>query len=322
LTNLELVELPSNERIEYVIDGRDRRVGKKVNSQLVQGFLYQGSLNPVAELDGSGNLVTRFVYGGRGNVPAYLIKNGQTFRVIADSLGSPRLVVNIANGNIVQRMDYDAFGNIIYDSNAGFQPFGFAGGIYDLDTKLTQFGARDYDAQIGRWTAKDPISFAGGDSNLYGYIWNDPINSADPSGLICGTGACVGIGVGARVAYKAYRAYRAARAAAQAAQMADEVGDDDVPQEGSDDATGKEASEEGGQCPNSKEKEALVDMAKRDKRKGMTEDDMQAYKDLNEELPDPFPKNKVRGPEQHNRGGKHSRSPHGHVGPIGHIPIK
>lgn len=71
----------------------------------------------------------------------------------------------------------------------------------------------------------------------------------------------------------------------------------------------------------SKDKQALVDMAKKDKKTGMTKEDMQAYKDLNKELPDPFPTNKVRGPEVHpNR--PHGKEPHGHVGPVNHIPIK
>jgi len=35
----------------------------------------------------------------------------------------------------------------------------------------------------GRWTAKDPILFGGGDTNLYGYVLNDPVNMVDPSGL-------------------------------------------------------------------------------------------------------------------------------------------
>ncbi|MDM8563868.1 RHS repeat-associated core domain-containing protein, partial [Candidatus Marithioploca araucensis] len=213
--NLTRVQLPDGTEIEYLIDGRDRRIGKKVNGQLVQGFLYQGSLNPVAELDVNGNLVTRFVYGGRSNVPAYLIKNEQTFRVIADSLGSPRLVVNIATGEIVQRMDYDEFGKVIEDTNPGFQPFGFAGGLYDSETGLVRFGARDYDPEVGRWTAKDPIDFDGGDANLYGYIWNDPINFADPSGLCAGvcTGPIViGIIRGGQAAYRAYRAWKLAQA--------------------------------------------------------------------------------------------------------------
>jgi uncharacterized protein RhaS with RHS repeats len=42
---------------------------------------------------------------------------------------------------------------------------------------------RGYDAETGRWTAKDPIGFDGGDSNLYGYIENDPVNFIDPYGL-------------------------------------------------------------------------------------------------------------------------------------------
>jgi RHS repeat-associated protein len=69
------------------------------------------------------------------------------------------------------------------DTNPGFQPFGFAGGLYDPQTKLVRFGARDYDAETGRWTAKDPILFAGGDANLYGYAANDPINLIDPIGF-------------------------------------------------------------------------------------------------------------------------------------------
>jgi RHS repeat-associated protein len=105
--------------------------------------------------------------------------------------------VDISDGSVAQRMDYDAFGNVVFDSNPGFQPFGFAGGIYDLDTKLTRFGARDYEAQTGRWTAKDPILFAGGDTNLYGYVVNDPVNLIDPIGEYGFAGAGYGAVSGA-----------------------------------------------------------------------------------------------------------------------------
>jgi hypothetical protein len=46
-----------------------------------------------------------------------------------------------------------------------------------------RFGARDYDPETGRWTAKDPILFGGGDTNLYGYVLNDPVNFTDRSGF-------------------------------------------------------------------------------------------------------------------------------------------
>lgn len=172
LGNLLHVALPGDLVIEYLIDGRIRRIGKKVNGALVQGFLYQDQLEPIAELNADGQVVTRFVYGTKANVPDYLIKIDAatgvetTYRVIADHLGSPRLIVNSATGEVVQRMDYDAFGTITQDTNPGFQPFGFAGGLYDQHTQLTRFGARDYDAITGRWTSKDPIRFAGGDANL------------------------------------------------------------------------------------------------------------------------------------------------------------
>jgi RHS repeat-associated protein len=85
-------------------------------------------------------------------------------------------------------MDYDEFGRVLVDTNPGFQPFGFASGLYDQDTNLTRFGARDYDAEVGRWTVKDPVLFdptlvANGDTNLYVYVLNDPVNHFDLEGL-------------------------------------------------------------------------------------------------------------------------------------------
>ncbi|HEX7120476.1 MAG TPA: RHS repeat-associated core domain-containing protein [Longimicrobiales bacterium] len=83
---------------------------------------------------------------------------------------------------MVQRIDYDAFGRVVLDTNPGFQPFGFAGGLYDAATGLVRFGARDYDPETGRWTSKDPIGFNGGDPNLYGYVLGDPVNLIDVLG--------------------------------------------------------------------------------------------------------------------------------------------
>jgi len=110
-------------------------------------------------------------------------KRDTIYQIITDHLGSPRLVVNVQTGIVVQKIDYDEFGNVTYDSNPGFQRFGFAGGLYDPETKLARFGARDYDASTGRWTSKDPLDFGGGLSNLYEYVVNDPLNRFDEYGL-------------------------------------------------------------------------------------------------------------------------------------------
>jgi len=137
----------------------------------------------VAELGGSGAVVSRFVYGTRSNVPEYLVRRGATYRIVSDHLGSVRLVVDASTGAVAQRLDYDAWGVVTQDTNPGFQPFGFAGGLYDAGTGLVRFGARDYDPEVGRWTTKDPIRFLGGDTNLYGYVLSNPVDLTDPTGL-------------------------------------------------------------------------------------------------------------------------------------------
>ncbi|KYF54601.1 hypothetical protein BE04_15585 [Sorangium cellulosum] len=181
--NLRHVELPDGTQIDYLVDGENHRVWKQRNGVMVQGFLYRGELQPVAEIDGAGDVQARFIYGRDRNVPDVMIKGGSTYRIVTDHLGSPRLVVDAATGEVAQQMDFDEFGRVLVDTNPGFQPFGFAGGLYDRDTGLVRFGARDYDPETGRWTAKDPILFDGGSPNVYEYVKSDPVNQRDPSGL-------------------------------------------------------------------------------------------------------------------------------------------
>jgi RHS repeat-associated protein len=116
------------------------------------------------------------------NSPNYMLHGTQTLQLLTDQLGSLRAVVDTATGNVVQRMQHDEFGNVVEDTNPGFVPFGFAGGIYDADTGLVRFGARDYDPVVGRWISKDPIRFGGGQANLYAYLNDDPVNSTDSGG--------------------------------------------------------------------------------------------------------------------------------------------
>ena len=182
LGNLIAATLPNANKLAYIIDGETHRVGKELNGALETGFLYDGG-HILAQLNTSNQVVSQFVYATGANSPDYMVSGGVTYRIFSDQLGSPVLIVNTSTGAIAEQITYDEFGNILSDTNPGFQPFGFAGGLYDQDLKLVRFGARDYNPAVGRWTAKDPILFNGGDTNLYGYVLNDPVNMIDPAGL-------------------------------------------------------------------------------------------------------------------------------------------
>ncbi|MBK6513494.1 MAG: RHS repeat-associated core domain-containing protein [Polyangiaceae bacterium] len=160
----------------------------------MKGWLWRGQLQPVAELDGAGNVVARFVYAGGVNVPALIVTPTATYRLVTDHLGSVRRVVDVATGAVVQELDYDSWGRVLLDTSPGLQPFGFAGGLYDPDTGLVRFGARDYDAETGRWTAKDPIGFDGATTYTRTSVGTRRL-SLIPSGPVRGR-ARVRLGVG------------------------------------------------------------------------------------------------------------------------------
>jgi len=190
-----------------VIDGLGRRVAKKDAAKIPRSYLYDFEGRVVAETPGASanrDESSVFAYGTRSHVPDYMVRGSHDYRLISDAIGSVRLVIETSTGKIEQQLTYDSFGRVLEDTNPGFQPFGFAGGLYDSDTGLVRFGARDYVPEIGRWTAKDPSLFKGRDTNLYAYGANDPVNMLDPKGLwtigiSASGGGGLGVGVGSGV---------------------------------------------------------------------------------------------------------------------------
>ena len=168
--------------ISYQIDGQNRRVRKLVNGTAVQGWLYRDGLSPVAELDGTGAVLNRFVYCTQDYTPDLILRADGTYRVITDHLGSIRAIVNVTTGAVVQQIDYDAWGAQTQNTALSFQGLGYVGGIQDLDTRLVRFGARDYEPTTGRWTTRDPMGLTASAENSYAYVSLDPVNWVDASG--------------------------------------------------------------------------------------------------------------------------------------------
>jgi RHS repeat-associated protein len=163
--------------VDYVIDGGNRRIGKAAtgsSATVNEGLLYDEQGRVVAELDGSNNVLSTLVYGLKPNVPDYMARGGVAYRIVSDWRGDVRLVLDTTKTGaaaVVEQIDYDEWGNVVNlvdpsCSQGGtalcWQPFGFAGGIWDVTTGVVRFGARDYDPAMRRWTQKDPIGFAGG----------------------------------------------------------------------------------------------------------------------------------------------------------------
>ena len=168
--------------VTYGYDTLGRRIWRRVDGAFDRGWLYDDISRPLGEVDASGQLVSRFVYATSSFTPEYMVRDQKTYRMIADHLGSIRLVVDTSDGSVVQRLDYDPLGRVVSDTNPGFQPFGYGSGLLDSDTGLVRIGRRDYDPFVGRWLSPDPLGFAGNSWNLYAYCNNAGVTLVDPLG--------------------------------------------------------------------------------------------------------------------------------------------
>ena len=122
-------------------------------------------------------------------------EEGQTRHIYTDAQGSTRLITDEA-GNVLQTLDYDAFGN---EQTSGPTRHRYTGESFDSATGLYHLRARDYDPSTGRFISMDehpgsrtiPLTL-----NKYLYGNADPVNHIDPSGNFVGGGlGSVGIGL-------------------------------------------------------------------------------------------------------------------------------
>ena len=107
-------------------------------------------------------------------------------------------------GNTVVKYLYDAWGNIIYQSDstnvdlANKNPYRYHGYRYDNETSLYYCNSRYYDPAIGRWISADDVSYLDTSDinglNLYCYCGNNPIMRLIQMELLGGI-RLVGVGI-------------------------------------------------------------------------------------------------------------------------------
>ncbi|MRS05091.1 hypothetical protein EG832_18040, partial [bacterium] len=165
--------------ISYAYDPFGRRIEKNVNGTITN-YIYDNE-DILMEYDGSGSLITKYTHGPGIDEPLAVEQGANKYYYRADGLGSIVAITNAA-GATVKTYAYDSFGRITQSGSID-QPYTYTGREYDTETGLYYYRARYYDPKAGRFITRDPISFAGGDVNLYAYVRNNPVNFTDPNGL-------------------------------------------------------------------------------------------------------------------------------------------
>jgi RHS repeat-associated protein len=155
-------------------------------STTVTRFAYDQDGNAWADLNSSNQLVTRRLYlNGVDQLFARIdASTGTGYFYMTDNQGSVRAILDAATNTIVDRIDYDAYGNILSETATSYgDRYKYTGGQFDSATGLELLGARYYEPSTHIWITQDPLGFGGGQSNLYEYVGDDPTDGTDPSGL-------------------------------------------------------------------------------------------------------------------------------------------
>jgi RHS repeat-associated protein len=175
---------------EYTYDVYNQRIAKTVDADgdgslaaVTERFVYGRDQNIALVLDENGNVNHRYLFGNGVDQIEADESNGNVRWALTDHLGSVRDVVD-NSGTVLNHIVYDAFGGVTSQTNESVVfRYGYTARELDTESGLQYNRARYLDSFTGKFISEDPISFKGGDSNLYRYVFNSPIRYTDPMGL-------------------------------------------------------------------------------------------------------------------------------------------
>jgi RHS repeat-associated protein len=171
---------------EYNASGKPVRIWDgDSNGKHVQRYLIWDGDQLLAEFNPDGTRITDYIYNPGIDQPFAQTLGATTPTGIRyhqqDALGN--VTGTAENGVVSQSVSYDAWGTPTIGGNADsrllWKGLIWEGGV----TSLYYVRNRWYDPEQGRFMSEDPAGHAGG-LNLYAFGDDEPVNSADPSGLI------------------------------------------------------------------------------------------------------------------------------------------
>ncbi|WP_294211273.1 RHS repeat-associated core domain-containing protein [uncultured Chryseobacterium sp.] len=114
--------------------------------------------------------------------PPELLK-AEMYWIHPDHLSGSSVLMN-SGGKITNWYEYMPYGEMLMElSNQDYNnPYKYNGKEFDINTGYYYYGARYYDPKRSFWLSVDPLAEI--TQSPYAYVWNDPVNYADPSGML------------------------------------------------------------------------------------------------------------------------------------------
>jgi RHS repeat-associated protein len=155
---------------------------RSVRTPQTRNYHYDPAGRLLYETDAGNAVTVRYFYRGRSLI-AMQTADGSVYFYHSDKTGST-VALTDNTGTITNAYIYDPYGKVLSSSGTLANSFTYVGayGVMDEGNGIYYMKNRYYDATTGRFLQKDPIGFAGGQTNLYAYVGGNPVDRIDPKG--------------------------------------------------------------------------------------------------------------------------------------------